>query len=83
MPKPVAEPKPKINGRVVLSVAVWMLVFAGVAVSAKEVQSFLETDARFRFEKLEIRGAVYTSRARIQGVFAAGFQSQHFPVASA
>jgi cell division protein FtsQ len=83
MPKPVAEPKPKINVRLVLRVAVWILVFAGVAVSAKEVQSFLETDARFRFEKLEIRGAVYTRRARIQSVFQPDFNRGVFQLSLA
>jgi len=83
MPKPVAEPKPRINVSLILRVALWMLVFAGVAVSAKEVQSFLETDARFRFEKLEIRGAVYTSRARVQSVFQADFNRSVFQVSLA
>ncbi len=83
MPKPVAEPKPKFNVRQVLRVAVWILVFAGVAVGAKEVQSFLESDARFRFEKLEIRGVVYTSRARIQGIFQPDFNRSVFQLSLA
>ncbi len=83
MPKPIAEPKPKIDVRLVLRVALWILVFAGVAVGAKEVQSFLETDARFRFEKLEVRGAVYTSRARVQRVFQQDFNRSVFQMSLA
>jgi cell division protein FtsQ len=80
MPKPIAAPRPKFNLRLALRLALWALVFAAAGVSAKEVQSFLVNDARFRFEKLEIRGAVYTSRARIQSLFAPDFNGSIFHI---
>jgi cell division protein FtsQ len=56
-----------------LRIAVWLAVLAGAAWGAREARSFLITDSRFRLEKLEIRGAVYTSRARLQNIFASDF----------
>src|SRR5256885_6036322 len=65
---------------------------AGAAWAGKEVNSFLLSDPRFELtcrvdEKtcasLEIRGAVYASRARIQAVFAPDFGVSvfHMPLA--
>lgn len=70
MPKAPAPPKPKFNARLWLRIALWGAIFAGLAYGAKEVHSFLLRDPRFEFRNLEIRGAVYTDRARIQAVFA-------------
>lgn len=70
MPKATAPPKPKFNARLGLRIALWGALFAGFAYGAKEVHSFLLSDPRFQFRNLEIRGAVYTDRARIQAVFA-------------
>jgi len=80
MPKPVAQPKPKFNVRIALRVSLWLLVLASVAVAATEVRSFIVNDARFRFEKLEIRGTVYTSRTRIQSIFAPDFNRSVFQI---
>ncbi len=71
MPKAVAPPKPKFNPRLWGRLALWGFIFAGAALGAKEVHSFLLSDPRFEFKNLELRGAVYTSRARIENVFAA------------
>jgi cell division protein FtsQ len=73
MPKPVAAPKRGIDVRLVLRTAVWALVCAGLALGAREARSFLISDPRFRFEQLQIRGAVYTNRTRLQNVFSADF----------
>jgi cell division protein FtsQ len=59
-----------MNARLWLRVGLWFAIFAGAAYGAKEVHSFLVTDPRFEFRNLEIRGAVYTDKARIQDVFA-------------
>jgi cell division protein FtsQ len=56
-----------------LRIALWLIALAGMAWGAREARSFLVSDPRFRFEKLEIRGAAYTSRARIQNVFSSDF----------
>jgi cell division protein FtsQ len=71
VPKAVATPKPKFNPRLWARVALWGCIFAGAALGAKEVHSFLLSDPRFEFKNLELRGAIYTSRARIEKVFAA------------
>jgi cell division protein FtsQ len=80
MPKPLPPPKPKMNWRMAVRVLLWAGVLTGVALGSKEVNSFLLRDPRFQLAcgdnepacaNLEIRGAVYASRARIQGVFAA------------
>jgi cell division protein FtsQ len=82
MPKAPAPPKPKLDWRMGVRVLAWGAVCAGVAWGGKEVHSFLLRDARFGFDcaprekscaLLEIHGAVYASRARIQSVFAADF----------
>jgi len=80
MPKAPAPPRSKINVKLALSLVLWGCVFAGLALGAREVHSFLLSDSRFRFEKLEIRGTVYTSRARIQGIFAPDVHSSVFAI---
>jgi cell division protein FtsQ len=80
VPKPVAPPKPKFNVRIALRVTLWCLILAGAAVGAKEVRSFLVNDARFHFEKLEIRGTVYTNRARLESLFAPDFNRSIFNI---
>jgi cell division protein FtsQ len=64
-------------------IAFWGLIFAGAAYGAREVHSFLLRDPRFGFGSLELRGAVYTERARIQAVFAsdAGHSVFQIPLA--
>ena len=69
MPKAPDPPKPKFNPRLWLRIAFWSAIFAGAAYGAKEVHSFLLADPRFDFSAPEIRGVVYTDRARIQAVF--------------
>jgi cell division protein FtsQ len=72
-----------------VSLVVWTLVIAGVAWGGREVNSFLLRDARFELAcrtaappcgNLEIHGAVYASRARIQSVFAQDFSASVFHV---
>jgi cell division protein FtsQ len=69
MPKAPAPPKPKFNLRLLLRVLFWGCIFAGVALGAKEARSFLLRDPRFEFRNLEIRGAAYTDKSRIEAVF--------------
>jgi len=71
MPKAVAPPKKKLSWRLWLRVGVWTLAAAGVALGAREVNSFLLRDPHFELANLEVRGTVYASRARIESVFAA------------
>jgi cell division protein FtsQ len=52
-----------------MRLAVWGCIFAGAALGAKQAHSFLMTDPRFEFRNLEIRGATYTSKERIEAVF--------------
>jgi cell division protein FtsQ len=75
--------KPRFNARLWLRVVLWSGIFAGAAYGAKEVHSFLLSDPRFEFRNLELRGAVYTSRERLQGVFApdAHLSVFHMPLA--
>jgi len=80
VPKPPAPPKPRINIRLILRVCLWGALLAGLAFGTKEVHSFLITDARFRLEKLEIRGTVYTNTGRVQNVFAKDFNRSIFEV---
>jgi cell division protein FtsQ len=44
------------------------------------VHSFLIGDPRFHFERLEIRGTVYTNRARIQKIFTPDFNDSIFRI---
>ncbi|HKD07215.1 MAG TPA: FtsQ-type POTRA domain-containing protein [Bryobacteraceae bacterium] len=80
MPKAPAPPKRRFTPRMALRIALWMGVVAGVAWGAREARSFLIADPRFRLEKLEIHGAIYTSRARIQNVFASDFNHGIFQI---
>jgi cell division protein FtsQ len=79
MPKLLAPPKPKPTWRRAARLLVWAVGLAGLALGGRSVNSFLLHDPRFELEcpaaapscaNLEIRGAVYASRARIQSVFA-------------
>lgn len=87
MPKPVPPPNPKLNWRLGIRLVAWAGILAGVAWGSKEVNSFLLRDPRFELAcedsepacaSLEIRGAVYASRARIQNVFATDFGASVF-----
>jgi cell division protein FtsQ len=87
VPKPLAQPKPKWNWRLGVRLAAWACLAAGLAWGGREVNSFLLRDPRFQFAcgdkepacaNLEIRGAVYASRARIQNVFAPDFGASVF-----
>jgi cell division protein FtsQ len=73
-------------------VFVWAVIVAGLAWGGKSVNSFLLRDPRFELQctganpscaDLEIHGAVYASRARIQSVFAEDFGVSvfHIPLA--
>ena len=92
MPKTLAPPNPKLNWRLAVRVLAWVGVAAGLAFGAKETNAFLLRDPRFGMEcaagqttcaDLEIRGAVYTSKQRIQAVFAGDFGQSvfHMPLA--
>jgi cell division protein FtsQ len=87
MPKPPAPPKPKLNWRLGIRVIAWAGIVAGLAWGGREVNSFLLRDPRFQFAcganepacaNLEVRGAVYANRARIQNVFAPDFGASVF-----
>ncbi|HWE50753.1 MAG TPA: FtsQ-type POTRA domain-containing protein [Bryobacteraceae bacterium] len=69
MPRALVPQKPKVSWRLWLRVIAWAALAAGVAFGARQVDSFLLQDPRFGLENLEIRGAVYANRARLQGVF--------------
>jgi cell division protein FtsQ len=56
--------------RLWLRIAAWGAVAAGAALGAFQVNSFLVRDPHFHLANLEIRGAVYANRARLQNVFA-------------
>jgi cell division protein FtsQ len=82
MPRPPAPPRPKFSWKLPLRVAVWMAILAGAVWGGKEVNSFLLRDPRFELNcpereatcaNLELRGAIYTNRARIRSVFAQDF----------
>lgn len=76
MPKAPATPKTqpaaksRLNAALWLRLAFWGFAFGGAAYGARQVQSFLQSDPRFEFRNLEIRGAGYTDKARIQAFFA-------------
>ncbi|HEX4277131.1 MAG TPA: FtsQ-type POTRA domain-containing protein [Bryobacteraceae bacterium] len=89
MPKPVAPPKAKLNWRMGLRVVTWSAVAAGVAWGGVQVNSFLLRDPRFQLAcadtdracaSLEIRGAVYASKSRIQNVFVTDFGASVFRI---
>lgn len=92
MPKPFEPPKPKLNSRMTLRILVGLVVLAGGAWGAMEVNSFLLRDPRFDLAcavgqpscaGLEIRGAVHASRERIASVFSQDFGTSvfHLPLA--
>src|SRR5579863_9303947 len=87
MPKPPAAPKPKMNWRLLVRLIAWTGIAAGAAWGGREVNSFLLRDPRFQLAcgdnetgcaSMEIHGAVYASRARIQNVFAPDFGASVF-----
>ena len=78
MPKP-PEPKKPFNWRLMGRVLLWGGICAGVAMGSIEVHAFMLHDPRFALNcgprtavcaNLEIHGAVHSSLARIQAVFA-------------
>jgi len=92
MPKAPAPPKPKIEWRLWLRIAMWSTVFAGVAWGGNELRSFLLTDPRFGLAcdpaevscaTLEIRGVVHANREKVQAVFTPDFGRSvfHLPLA--
>ena len=96
MPRPIApERKPffsKSRFGLWLRISVWAVAAAGVAFAAKETNAYLIHDPHFELAceaaapncaSLEIRGAVYANRARLQSVFTADFGSSvfHLPLA--
>ena len=76
MPKPPEPKKRKINWRMVLRISLWAGVFGSVAYAGMQVRSFMLSDPRFALEcaagckSIEIQGAVHSSLARINAVFA-------------
>ncbi len=80
MPKTPAPPKRRFTPQLAFRIALWMAALAGTAWGAREARSFLINDPRFRLEKLEIRGAVYASRNRLQNIFAPDFNHGIFQI---
>jgi cell division septal protein FtsQ len=89
MPKLIPTPKTKLNWRMGLRLLVWSAVLASVAWGSREVTSFLQHDPRFDFEcnsavsicpNLEIHGAIYANRARIQSVLVPDFGASVFSI---
>lgn len=89
MPKAVAPPRRKWSWRVAGRVVFWGGVVATLAWGARQVNAFLDTDARFDFAcvqdaakcaNLEIHGATYTSRTRIVNAFAPDFGGSVFKI---
>jgi len=87
MPKPVPPPKPKISWRLWLRVAAWAALFVAVALCGRQVHAFLISDSRFELTcepaqvscaDLEIHGATYTNRARVNSVFSEDFGKSVF-----
>jgi cell division protein FtsQ len=70
-----------------LMLAVWMVVLAGAAWAAREVQHFVLTDSHFtvvsKESAISLEGVRYASRARILQTFAPdfGFSAFHVPLA--
>ncbi len=63
-----------------LRLLVWAGVLAGMAWGSLQVNSFLEDDPRFDLAGLEIRSAVYASRAHIQSIFEPDFRRSVFRI---
>lgn len=80
MPRALAPPKKNPGWRLWLRLAAWSIVAASLALGAREVDSFLLRDPRFGLENLEIRGAVYSNRARVQSVFDPDFGQSLFSI---
>src|ERR1700722_6607110 len=89
MPRPPAPPRQRFNWRRGVRLLVWAALLAGLAWGGKRVNSFLLRDPRFALAcpgspatcaALEIHGAVYASRWRIQSVFAQDFGASVFHV---
>jgi cell division protein FtsQ len=87
MPRQPEPRKPKWNWRLAVRLITWTGILAGLAWGGREVNTFLLRDPRFQFTcadnsqpcgHLEIRGAVYAKRARIQNVFAEDFGASVF-----
>jgi cell division septal protein FtsQ len=93
MPRPLPPSKPKMTWRRAARLSFWALALAGIALGARSVNSFLQRDPHFELAcsaaeaapcaDLEIHGAVYASRARIQSVFSDDFGTSvfHIPLA--
>lgn len=85
MPKPT--PKKSIPWRFIVGFSLWILVFAGAAWAAKQVQQFVLTDSHFELPRdspgMSIVGVRYSSRQHIMEVFAPdfGLSSFHAPLA--
>jgi cell division protein FtsQ len=69
-----------VNWRLWSRVILWSGIFVGAAWGSREVQGFLQRDPRFGLGNLEIHGAVYASRARINSVFAQDFNNSVFKI---
>jgi cell division protein FtsQ len=89
MPKPA--PRRQIPWRMMFTLSVWLIVFAGAAWAAKQVQQFVLTDPRFTIEPrgagidlgIDLVGVKYASRARVLQTFAPdfGLSAFHLPLA--
>jgi cell division protein FtsQ len=72
MPKPA--PRREFPWRFIVTLAIGILVAAGVALAAKEVRDYVMTDAQFNLEAseagIEVQGVQYAPRWRILQIFA-------------
>lgn len=78
MPRPLPPPKRRFGWRMWLRLTLGAGLAAGLAYGAREVNSFFTHDPRFSLSSLDIHGAVYTNRARIQDVFATDMNASVF-----
>jgi cell division protein FtsQ len=84
MPKPA--PSRQIPWRFIVSLGLWIIILAGVALAAKQVRQFVMTDPTFEIEAqteakepgITFQGVQYASLARIRQVFAPDFGQSVF-----
>jgi cell division protein FtsQ len=82
MPKPA--PRRQVPWRIVVSLAMWILVAAGVALAARQVRQYLREDPHFTLHAGErgvtIEGVRNAPLARINQVFAADIEESVFQI---
>lgn len=82
MPKPA--PRRQIPWRFLFSLAIWIIVFAGAALAARQARRFVLTDSHFALQPaIAMQGVQYASRARILQSFAPDFGHSAFTISLA